>query len=291
MANYYEILGVSQQASSQEIKSSFKKLALLYHPDRNPGNSLAEEQFKQINEAYQVLSDSNNKLIYDLKLNGQYIPQVPVYPQYGPGSRREYRYRAEGGMQADYQPRFTKQQIRNVYMIGSLFFVCIFVFSYLLYGYMNRKTAVIHYQQALAYVAENKLYPAMYELNEALQFNPEYAQAYQSRGELHLVAGPSYKLALADFNNAIKYSEAPTPEMYFYRGLCQYKTGNYAQAIVDTQEAYRDEELKGSALYLRGSAKKALQDIEGACKDWQAAFAAGISEVQDSIQVTCSSIE
>jgi curved DNA-binding protein CbpA len=291
MADYYQILGVSRQASSQEIKSSFKKLALLYHPDRNPGNPLAEDKFKQINEAYQVLSDNNNKLIYDLKLNGQYLPQVPVYPEYQHQSRREYTDRPQAGRPAEYAPRFTKKQIRNVYIVGTLFFVCIFLFSFFLYTYMNKKTAVMHYEQAMAYAAENKLYQAMYELNEALQFNPEYALAYLRRGELHLVAGPNYKLAYADFNNAITHSQAPTPEMYFYRGLSLYKTGRYAQAIEDSRQAYKDQELKGSALYLRGSARKALHDIAGACKDWQEAYAAGVSEVKDSIQTTCGNAE
>jgi curved DNA-binding protein CbpA len=285
MADYYQILGVSREASSQEIKSSFKKLALLYHPDRNPGNPGAEDKFKQINEAYQVLSDVQNKFIYDLKLNGQYLPQVPVYPQYQP--QRNYTYQPEGGRPIEYPPRFTRKQIRSVYIVGTLFFVCIFLFSYFLYTYMNRKTAVMHYQQSMVYAAENKLNQAMYEINEALQFNPEYAIAHQRRGELRLIANSNYKLAYIDFENAIKYSEVPTPEMYFLRGLCLYKTGRYAQAIEDSQQAYKDEELKGSALYLRGSARKALQDYTGACDDWRKAYEAGIQEVQDSIQASC----
>ncbi|MDO1449966.1 DnaJ domain-containing protein [Rhodocytophaga aerolata] len=285
MADYYEILGVSRQASSQEIKSSFKKLALLYHPDRNPGNPSAEDKFKQINEAYQVLSDTNNKLIYDLKLNGQYIPQAPVYPEYEPRERRRYRYQQTPP--EAYQPRFTKEQIRKVYIVGVLFFVGMFIFSFFLYTYMNKKTAVMHYEQALIYAADNRLYQAMSEVNKAIYFNDEYAEAYQKRGELQLVAGPNYELAYADFNDAINYSETPTAEMYFYRALCLYKTGKYTQAIEDSQVAYKDAELKGSALYLRGAARKALHDYTGACKDWQEAYAAGISAVKDSIQANC----
>ncbi|MGH7884756.1 MAG: molecular chaperone DnaJ [Thermodesulfobacteriota bacterium] len=63
--NYYEILGVSREASSEEIKATFRKLAFEYHPDRNPGSSEAEDKFKQINEAYQVLSDNNKRAQYD----------------------------------------------------------------------------------------------------------------------------------------------------------------------------------------------------------------------------------
>ena len=63
--DYYEILGVSRTASKEEIKKAYRKLAMKYHPDRNPGDKEAEEKFKLINEAYQVLSDDEKRAIYD----------------------------------------------------------------------------------------------------------------------------------------------------------------------------------------------------------------------------------
>jgi len=63
--DYYRILGVSRNATQEEIKSAFRKLALKYHPDRNPGNKEAEAKFKEINEAYEVLSDPEKRRIYD----------------------------------------------------------------------------------------------------------------------------------------------------------------------------------------------------------------------------------
>ncbi len=53
--DYYKILGVERNANKEEIKRAYRKLALKTHPDRNPGNPKAEEQFKEINEAYQVI--------------------------------------------------------------------------------------------------------------------------------------------------------------------------------------------------------------------------------------------
>ena len=63
--DYYEVLGVSRNATEQEIKSSYRKLALKYHPDRNPGDKAAEEKFKEASEAYSVLADSDKRHMYD----------------------------------------------------------------------------------------------------------------------------------------------------------------------------------------------------------------------------------
>lgn len=63
--DYYELLGLEKGASEEEIKKAFRKRALKYHPDRNPGDKEAEEKFKELNEAYQVLSDPQKKAQYD----------------------------------------------------------------------------------------------------------------------------------------------------------------------------------------------------------------------------------
>src|SRR6476620_9097885 len=88
--DYYKILGVARGASADDIKKAFRKLARKYHPDVNPGDKKAEEKFKEINEAYEVLSDTQKRQKYDtLGPNWQ--------EQFGPsfggaGTRRTHSY-------------------------------------------------------------------------------------------------------------------------------------------------------------------------------------------------------
>ena len=63
--DYYEVLNVTKAASADEIKKAYRKVAMQFHPDRNPGDKAAEEKFKEAAEAYEVLSDSDKKAQYD----------------------------------------------------------------------------------------------------------------------------------------------------------------------------------------------------------------------------------
>src|SRR5258708_22048181 len=91
--DYYKTLGVARGASADEIKKTFRKLARKYHPDVNPGDKKAEEKFKEINEAYEVLSDPDKRHKYDT-LGPNWQDQFGF--QRGTGTRR-YSYGGSGG--------------------------------------------------------------------------------------------------------------------------------------------------------------------------------------------------
>lgn len=86
MQDHYSTLGVSESATDDEIKSSFRKLAMKYHPDKNPGDPSAEEQFKKINEAYSTLSDRQKRAEYDN------IKQYGGAGPFGHGGSQHYHF-------------------------------------------------------------------------------------------------------------------------------------------------------------------------------------------------------
>lgn len=85
MNDYYEILGVSKTATADEIKKAYRKLAMKYHPDKNPGDAAAEEMFKKVTSAYDVLGDEEKRRQYDAgaySTNGSYTSNDTGYKQY-----------------------------------------------------------------------------------------------------------------------------------------------------------------------------------------------------------------
>ena len=114
MADYYSILGISKDAGAEDIKKAYRKLAVKYHPDKNAGNKEAEEKFKQINEAYEVLSDAEKKKKYDkYGENWNKIPEgAQGKHQYGAGGQGgSYHYEGDpseffGGNGGDFSNLF-----------------------------------------------------------------------------------------------------------------------------------------------------------------------------------------
>lgn len=100
--DYYEILGVPRSVSGDELKKTFRKLALKYHPDKNPGDKVAEDRFKEASEAYEVLSDPDKRKMYD-----QY-GHMAMGQAGGPGRSDRpfegfnFRYSGQGGQGGDF---------------------------------------------------------------------------------------------------------------------------------------------------------------------------------------------
>jgi molecular chaperone DnaJ len=83
--DYYEILGIERMASTEEIKKSYRKLAVKYHPDKNPGDKTAEEKFKELSEAYEILSDPQKRGLYDQHGHAAFDRRSGGFPRGGGG--------------------------------------------------------------------------------------------------------------------------------------------------------------------------------------------------------------
>lgn len=95
--DYYEVLGLKKGASEDEIKKAFRKKAMQHHPDKNPGDKKAEEKFKEINEAYCVLSDTDKRDKYDRFGFAGVDPNAAFYEGQGaPGNQGGYQYKTYG---------------------------------------------------------------------------------------------------------------------------------------------------------------------------------------------------
>lgn len=120
MKNYYTILGVKLTSTKNEIKKSYRKLALKFHPDKNPDNKEAEEKFKEIAEAYEVLSDNNKRNSYNILLQKE--EQRIHQEQMAKESAQRERNR---------QPKFTSNSDINWFEIVYVFFLLILGFLFI----------------------------------------------------------------------------------------------------------------------------------------------------------------
>lgn len=131
MKNYYLILGISPSAQQEEIKIAYRALAKKFHPDINPGSTLIEERFKEISEAYNVLSDEESRRKYDLKF---------LYAKNATTTQREQRARPKFRKKTDV-PLTKKEKITISLMLGGgvSFVAFMAVMSFFIPQYDERK--------------------------------------------------------------------------------------------------------------------------------------------------------
>lgn len=218
--NYYLILGVSQNASVKEIKSAFRQLARQYHPDLNPNDPISAEKFKQISQAYDILSDHSRRRRYDRRPSHQWSNQ---------------------------KTRVSREAVSNVTPITALDF----------YNRGLLHTQAKEYRQAIDdYTQAVKINPKFvdaylkrcemrYKLGdnqgvlsdcyEVFSIDPTVAKAYYYQGRARFSL--SYTQSAIDSYDSAIAQDRNYPQAYYYRGIAYKEQQNLSAAINDLSQA------------------------------------------------------
>ncbi len=256
MQDYYNILGIPSTASSEDIKRAYKKLAIVYHPDKNQGDIKAEEQFKLINEAYQTLSDPIKKNRYDfLKQYGAAASTLfdTVEHEKGYSRRRTYppytRHYSPGESSQYTEYKVDKKYFRDLFVTLGLFFLisAVIVGFYELQEYLSERQITeirqqnhIVLQEARENFVDGDYREALSKVTTLVARYPNesnYRKAFKGMmGQLSDVAQTQFDAA--QYNRAaahyeiIKDFEDPMNLNTWYRiAMCHYKDGQFIKSV------------------------------------------------------------
>jgi curved DNA-binding protein CbpA len=252
MATYYDALGLTREASATEIRLAFKRLAMQFHPDRNPNNPQAEEFFKIINEAYHVLSDPLKKARYDARLHSHENGQ----PNRHPSAAEEYAWReAKRKRHAQWQQTEQKRYTfdTNYFKIQGLAFLTFLIFSGVCFGiiytgsyFMELKREEIRQQRRAMVMSVNSLFRSgkieaaistITQLHKEEPLDMQYSKARDSLVEVvrykstEEFTNRNYESALPLLLCLKNYEFPPRAETLRKIGECQYNQGQYTDAV------------------------------------------------------------
>ncbi len=251
-------------ASAAEIKAAYKRLALRYHPDKNPGNGQAEERFKQVNEAYQVLSNPRRKAAFDLQR--QYEQQqrqaqaysVPRYHHTRPPAgfrERSYHQRPQR------RSRFSRRDVQIV--AGVVLLVILLVWGLKL-GWESVAARRAKEDAALA-VQQQRWQAAEAAYSAVLEYRQEEPEARLRRAEIRHGHLHDAEGAALDYSVLVQQAEVPKPAWHAARGKCYLQLKQYQEALRDFNRALQLDPTLTAVYHDRAITHLQLED------NWQAA--------------------
>ncbi|WP_299457058.1 DnaJ domain-containing protein [uncultured Microscilla sp.] len=301
MLDHYQILGLKRTASAEQIRIAYKDMAKRYHPDKNNNDPHAEEVFKRINAAYQVLSDKTKKYDYDHPTTH---PKSTHYRTSEPTTVRQKKsttYRASGTYyQASSRHKYEHipLRVRRMLQLASVVIgVAVLAFGVYLYEVAPRISARHSYEEAVVLVAAHKYKEALKKLNHAVIFYPQLVEAQMLRADLSYRIFKHYAEAYVGYSEAIKYSEeALPPNVFFLRGMAAFKAQKYRRAINDFSQTISDNpegnQYSAQAHFFRAQAQYYVNPYHKAaiCNDLTAAKEEGVKGAHRLHLFFCESI-
>lgn len=283
MPDHYQLLGVLPTASAVEVRAAYRRLALRWHPDKNPGDGTAEEVFKQVNEAHQVLSDPARRYYYDQLLF--YAGQPAALPAPRPRRTAPPGYQPPSPPPAYRWPNRTEWGRWGIWMTAFCFFMVTLVWAK---GSMDRLHADAEWREAHRLLAIGDTTEATLQLTEVIFHQPQRAEAYRLRGEIRMDFYGREELAYQDLRTALALSAAQDDvELRQKLGICCVKQGRLPEALTHLNRAVTLAPENGRSYLLRGAAFFQSNDKSSACADWQRAWELGESQARTLINDYC----
>jgi len=243
MATFYQILGVDHSATPAQIRAAYKKKAMLYHPDHNPGSKEAEEKFKLVNEAYHALSDPVKKSNYDSQSTISYATPID--------------YRREANKMKYYQWQRMQQKHyvidKEYFKIQALAFLVFIVIAGFCFALIHSAQYYSERQQLVRFLATtnalkhvdtlfyngkfDEAFKTIYKLKE--EDPSEYRYNYARDSLVHALRFMAdQKFNMQDFSEAVgyylilkKHEDPESFETIRQISLCQFYLGNYREAL------------------------------------------------------------
>lgn len=269
MAGYYELLGVSSDANATEIKAAYKRMAMLYHPDRNPDNAEAEEHFKVINEAYETLSDPAKRDAYDNPFgafftafsqtdsasasssDGEYSSESDDNDDEGEEEETVYYYRVRRRRVVQHDREgdrnYTFSVLKTIGIVAC-FIGAVAAIALPFASYMNTLAAEEEIHSARKYIEDGNFLSARMQLEQAIEHKPEDPEIYSLQAEIFAQKN-EHNAQKSQLEKALWYAEQNE----------DYQTLPYIIALADFHESLGHytkaaEYLVRSASHGRGEA-------------------------------------
>jgi curved DNA-binding protein CbpA len=267
LADFYEILGLNQSADTGQVRAAYKRLAMKYHPDHNPGNAQAEEMFKAINEAYHTLSDPLKKSRYDSRFTS-----VPRYEEEVWREREARRKRYQQWQEAQRKRYVFDAHYFKVQGLAFLVFIIMSGISFAIFHTANYFiTAKYHeeWERNHQLVVEvNTLFgsgrvgEAIEKINDLYEKEPRDFQFSHARdsllNELRTQADRYFNMqiyveALPLLLHLNKYEYPHREETLRKVSVCQYRLGLYEDALKTFDQLYAQQPWNLDLIYLIGT--------------------------------------
>ncbi len=234
MENYYQILQVAEDADKKQISSAFKRLALRYHPDRNPDDHKAEEQFKLINQAYQVLSNPESRRRYDQQMRYGFDVDELSAATAGHSARQRRRRRPHYGPVASMVEPYRVKGL-YIYIFGG--FVLFAGLALYFFNLMEHAAARNFLQMAqTAWYVQGDAAISLERLNMALQKNNNLPEAHYLKALVLQEQPGQTDAAILHMDQAIAFAEGDSARYFYERGKLLRMAENPVAALKDFEK-------------------------------------------------------